>query len=144
MPLEVVKKGDKRLIERCEKQFITLSVEEIEEIKQTMIINKGVGLASNQIGRNERFFVAVLRKRFGVFINPSIIGHGKEEIVGDEGCLSILDDNDRIIFKPKKRYAVLNVQYWDENKNFHRDTVKRFNARIFQHEMDHLNGKLCQ
>lgn len=142
--MKVLQKGHKCLEQRCPEIFETLDPLLIDEMKKTMIENKGVGLAANQVGIEKRFFVANIGSQFGVFINPSIISHGKDEIEQAEGCLSILGEDGKSIYKPKKRWAIIDVMFWDEKKNHHKVTLKRFDARIFQHEMDHLDGRLCQ
>lgn len=140
----IVKKGNPVLEKRCDEVFRDFPKEELDELKKTMDDNRGVGLAANQIGKSERFFVANIHGRFGIFINPVILNHGKEEIEENEGCLSILGKDGKSIFKPKKRFAVITVRYWDRQKALIQETLKRFDARIFQHEMDHLDGRLCQ
>lgn len=131
-------------MKRCEEVFREFSEEELDGLKRTMIENNGVGLAANQIGKSERFFVANINGRFGLFVNPKIVSHGKELVEQPEGCLSILGEDGKPTYKPKKRYAVITVHYWDKNKTLVEETLKRLDARIFQHEMDHLDGKLCQ
>jgi len=118
----------------------------IDEMERLMEINIGVGLAASQIGINQAFFVAKLRQGFTVCINPQITDHGREEITEYEGCLSILDAKGNVIRKPKKRWAVIDVIYFPLNprEGLCSETLKRMDARIFQHEMDHLEGRLCQ
>jgi len=107
-----------------------------------MGLKNGIGLSANQVGISQSFFIANFKDGFEIVINPEIIMHGKEEIVENEGCLSILDKKGKPIYKPKKRWAVITVSYLSFNGACNR-TFKRLDARIFQHEMDHLNGKLC-
>ena len=142
--MDIVLKGNAVLETRCEEVFRDFSGEELKELEAAMRNNKGVGLAANQVGLRERFFVATMGGKFGLFVNPVIVSHGKEEIEQPEGCLSILGPDGKPIYKPKKRWAVITVRYWDKNKDLIEETLKRFDARIFQHEMDHLNGRLCQ
>ncbi len=142
--MNVFKKGSKVLKTCCEDVTEVISPETIADMKKTMAENHGVGLSANQVGICKRFFVANIGTKFGVFINPEIIGNGKEELEQLEGCLSILGKDGKPIYKPKKRWAVITVTYQDEKGQGHKETLKRFDARIFQHEMDHLNGRLCQ
>lgn len=142
--MRVYQKGEAVLSRRCEEFFETLTPETLEELRKTMEENRGIGLAANQVGISRRFFVAKIGGKFGAFINPVIMNHGKAEEEEPEGCLSILDENGEFIFKPKKRWSVIDVIYWDEQKRLFKKTLKRLDARIFQHEVDHLDGRLCQ
>ncbi len=142
--MRIFQKGESVLTERCEEIDIKEFTPELfKDFRDTMIKNRGVGLAANQVGIQKRFFVAIIDGAFCAFINPSILSHGKAEIEEDEGCLSILKDG-RPVYKPKKRWEVIDVKYQDQTGKFWRRTLKRFQARIFQHEMDHLDGRLCQ
>lgn len=105
---------------------------------------RGVGLAAPQIGFNLRLFVMIPRAKIQggwtstICINPKILDHGRGEKIEVEGCLSVPGDIHRV-----KRWEVLNVQYFDENGKLISRTLKYWEARIFQHEMDHLEGVLC-
>jgi len=109
-----------------------------------------VGLAAPQIGVASRMFLycpaspspsiasKVFRDLIEVF-NPEILGHGKQETVMPEGCVS-----DPAFYAPVKRYQIIEVKYFDR---YGRATYKKltgWEARVFQHEVDHLNGVLCR
>jgi peptide deformylase len=114
------------------------------EMKQVMDKVRGLGLAANQAGINKRFFIAMFPCiGYQVCINPKILRHGKELVESQEGCLSILGEDGKPIYKPKKRWAVIDVEYKDSAGRTVKQTLKRLSAKIFQHEIDHLNGKLC-
>ena len=125
-----------------------LDINLITEMGQLMCLSEGAGLAANQVGINETFFVASLDAEFTVCINPVILRHGKEEIETPEGCLSVRDHRGKIIYKPKKRWAIIDVSYYTLEgfikaaPTFR--TFRRFDAKLFQHEMDHMKGVLCQ
>lgn len=105
---------------------------------------KCVGLAAPQIGENRRLFVMWPYWKSGsergvrVCFNPVIKSHGREVVKEREGCLSIPG---RI--SEKSRYAIIEVAYFNENGEYVQETLRRWEARIFQHELDHLDGILC-
>jgi len=144
--LQIVKMPNDILLTKLAYVEKTPSQSLIDEMQRLMVMKMGVGLAASQIGINQAFFVAKLSQGFTVCINPQITDHGREEIMEYEGCLSILDAKGNIIRKPKKRWAVIDVIYFPLNprEGLCSETLKRMDARIFQHEMDHLEGKLCQ
>lgn len=142
--MNIIQVGDPCLTQKCEPFFESLAPELIAQMRETMEKNNGIGLAANQVGISKSFFMAYIEGVFGVFVNPVIRNHGQEHSENPEGCLSILDAHGKCIYKPKKRWKVIDVSYLDENQKEHRRTLKRLSARIFQHELDHLNGKLCQ
>lgn len=109
----------------------------VERMKKTMIENRGVGLAANQIGESLAIFIAQDKNRIITFVNPKIIKFiGKEKII-EEGCLSVPN-----IFGYIKRYPEVIVEYqdlWGKKKKLR---AKNLLAQIIQHEIDHLEGKL--
>ena len=93
----------------------------------------GVGLAANQVGETQRWFVSQV---FKVCINPEIIEASEEMETATEGCLS------KPGFETKrKRHAWMKVRWIAKNGKMMNRTIRGFPARIFQHEIDHLNGK---
>lgn len=103
----------------------------------------GVALAAVQINELKR--VVVIRedfedkknRNFTVFINPEITKLEGEMVEDYEGCLSIKD-----IYGKVPRYNKVKVKALDQNGNEFRVTAEGFLARIFQHEIDHTNGKV--
>ncbi len=104
---------------------------------------EGVGLAANQIGRNERFFVAkdVSKKApegsFIICFNPQILSVSPKTKTYFEGCLSIPN-----YYGETERFLSIKVEYQDETGQ---KIVKRLTgtaAWIFQHEVGHLDGEL--
>lgn len=97
---------------------------------------KPVGLAANQIADHLRIFIALGE----AYINPEIIWRSKGgEIDSKEGCYSLEDGK----FYNKMRAYGIKLKYQDINGNFHEKRFNGFNACVIQHEMDHLDGKLC-
>ncbi len=96
-----------------------------------MLKLKGCGLAANQIGIAERFFVW----NFGMVINPEIMSHGEEIKKAPEGCLSFPGQ-----IVNKERFTEIKVKYVDEYGFEKVKELTGVSARVFQHENDHLNG----
>ena len=109
-------------------------------IKQ-MYKNYGIGLAAIQVGYERRIFV-MDSTRAGqspeVFINPVIVGHSDESLTDFEGCLSAPGKRGEV-----KRYLRIILKYQDEKGEEHQKTFYNMEARCIQHEMDHLEGRLC-
>ena len=103
----------------------------------------GVALAAVQIDKLYR--IVVIRddfenkknRNFSVFINPTITKYEGKMVEDYEGCLSVKDIYGRV-----PRYEKVKVKALDINGNEFRVTAKGFLARVLQHEVDHVNGKL--
>jgi peptide deformylase len=103
----------------------------------------GVALAAIQINVSMR--IVIIRNNlddkenhtFDVFINPIITKYEGEIEEDYEGCLSIQD-----IYGKVPRHNKVRIKATDLKGNPVRHTAKGFLARVFQHEIDHTNGKL--
>ncbi|MBI5152949.1 MAG: peptide deformylase [Parcubacteria group bacterium] len=109
----------------------------ISDMKKTMIAANGIGLAANQIGEECKVFVAIHAGKFYTLINPEIIKSSAEEEEAEEGCLSV-----PMVYGPVKRAARVTIEGTDMRGKLVKIKAVGLLARIFQHEMDHLNGKL--
>lgn len=99
-----------------------------------MTRNQGVGLAANQLGDTRRYFVW----QDGLVINPVIEKASEEKSCKAEGCLSFPG-----LIKAVTRPDSIIVSYTDERGVAYKCRVLRGKAaQIFQHELDHLNGKV--
>lgn len=103
--------------------------------------NEGVGIAAPQVGILRRL-VAVQRfdkegKPFEFFINPEIVDKDSVLVAGGEGCLSVPE-----IYEDVERSQRITLRYYDANFVQHEEVIEGFTAVIFQHEIDHLDGKL--
>jgi peptide deformylase len=108
----------------------------ISAMFETMIACKGVGLAAPQVGINEQIFVVDTGKEIFAAINPKIIkGTGSE--VMEEGCLSI----PRVLVDVKRAKSLW-VEFIDQENRLIRAQLSGLTAKVFQHEYDHLQGKL--
>tara|TARA_B100001093_G_scaffold386567_1_gene372517 strand:- start:659 stop:1177 length:519 start_codon:yes stop_codon:yes gene_type:complete len=125
-------------IERFDKNLAGLS----RDLIDTMYEADGVGLAAPQLGINKRIFVMDCSgededKDCRIVINPEI-EHESEEIGSyKEGCLSIPGITEEI-----SRPKIIKVVYQDLNGVLQRHSYDGLWSTCFQHELDHLNGKL--
>ena len=108
-----------------------------------MLKAPGVGLAANQIGILKQivtiFFVDQETKKeinYTLF-NPNIVFYSNDKITMEEGCLSIPEQ-----FAEVERPQNIVVEYLNENNKLTKKEVNGVEARILQHEIDHLSGKL--
>ncbi|MEL6986283.1 MAG: peptide deformylase [Bacteroidota bacterium] len=119
----------------------------IENMWETMYNAKGVGLAAPQIGQSLRLFlvdtVQVMEEEDidkGIkqaFINAEIVEESGNHWAYEEGCLSIPD-----IRADVERQDTVTIKYLDENFEEQTKTFDGMNARVIQHEYDHIEGIL--
>lgn len=110
----------------------------VQDMFVTMYDAPGVGLAAPQIGVQQRFFVYDHDDDPGVVINPVIVEtRGEAGFV--EGCLSIPGLSFEIV-----RPAEIHVKGYDLDGNELDLELDDFAARVFQHEIDHLDGILME
>jgi peptide deformylase len=109
-----------------------------EEMFESLIAARGVGLAAVQVGKLIRVFVTKAPKDSPrVFINPDILETSIEQGDFEEGCLSIPGINADV-----RRPSSVRIQAWNERGKPFTLSADGFLSRIIQHEMDHLNGIL--
>jgi peptide deformylase len=106
------------------------------DMRETMYISKGVGLAAPQVGIPLKLFVAEWEGDRHVIVNPEITETEGEE-KADEGCLSFPG-----IYEEVSRPGRIRIRYLDEDGERHDEIVEGFLARVYAHETDHLNGRL--
>ncbi len=119
----------------------------IESIEDSMYKSDGVGLAAPQINKSIRLFIidgTPLAEDYPevdgfhkIFINAQIIEEEGKEWSFNEGCLSLPDIREEV--KRKPRFL---MSYFDENWEHHEEWFEGMQARIIQHEYDHLDGIL--
>lgn len=95
----------------------------------------GVGLAAPQVGLSQRLFVAQLDCQWTICVNPEIVSHGSMMEAEYEGCLSF-PGQEQVV----NRHVVIGVRYQDSNGKVKTKTLKRWDARVYAHEKDHLDG----
>lgn len=124
----------------------------IEDMFETMYQADGVGLAAPQIGKSIRLIVIdgsradedgvegdpnELRDFRKILINAYIVEEKGEEWEFNEGCLSI-----PAVREDVKRKNEILLRYQDENFRSHEERFDGVQARVIQHEVDHINGVL--
>ncbi|HLR31855.1 MAG TPA: peptide deformylase, partial [Fodinibius sp.] len=119
----------------------------IDDMFDTMHNSEGVGLAAPQVGELKRLFVMdadPMAEEAGeptygpmVLINPAIVSKEGEEVEMDEGCLSIPGVNAAV-----NRPETIGVEYLDCDFKPRSLTAGGWQARVIQHEIDHLDGVL--
>ena len=121
----------------------------IDDMVETMREAPGVGLAAPQIGLSERLLVVEYYereedednedapKKVWALINPEIVKASEEKVMGVEGCLSIPG-----LMGEVERHAEVNIKGLNRHGRPMKLKAKGWLARIFQHEIDHLNGVL--
>ncbi len=108
-----------------------------QEMIRAMYEFEGSGLAATQIGIEQQIFVADAGDGPFVIINPEIIRKSAKECEIEEGCLSL--PKIRIMVK---RPEEVKVRYLNEHGSRIEKTLTGLMARIFQHESDHLFGRM--
>jgi peptide deformylase len=121
----------------------------LDDMVETMREAPGVGLAAPQIGLSERIIVVEYYereedeeiedapKKVWAVINPEIVQASEEMLMGAEGCLSIPG-----LVGEVERHAEVQVKGLNRHGKPIKIKAKGWLARIFQHEIDHLNGVL--
>lgn len=109
----------------------------IDDMLETMYAANGIGLAAPQVGRTERVCVVDVDGAKYALVNPEIVvADGKKE-KAEEGCLSIPD-----VYADVERPGHVVVRAIDRDGQPFEAEATALLARCFQHEIDHLHGKL--
>lgn len=139
--MELVKSSDPILTTQClpfnfqEPPFDP--IEFAKELVKFMYDNNGIGLAANQIGQPYRVFCMRGEPQNFVCYNPKIVQPSAMEISLEEGCLSFPG----LIVKVKRPQHI-RVRFQTPNGDTITKQFTGMSARVFQHEIDHLNGVL--
>ena len=117
----------------------------IDSLIATAIAYQGVGIAAPQISQPYRLFIVSSHPsdRYPhaptmpptAMINPCILSHGEEIVKDWEGCLSVPNVRGLV-----PRYREIEVEYTTRDGKLKQEIFTDFIARIFQHELDHLDG----
>ena len=135
---KIVKFPDERLrrISKKVTDFDDELSELLDDMRETMYANDGMGLAAPQVGIPIRAVVMDVNGNFFELINPEIV-RAEGEQIDDEGCLSVGPYNDKV----KRPYKVT-VKAQDRFGYHYEITGEKYFARCASHEIDHLDGKL--
>ena len=128
-----------KTLDKVTKEDVTKSKKMIQIMKNGF----GAGLAANQIGILKKIITVHIQdkennteKLYALF-NPIINEYSKDTIVMEEGCLSFPQQ-----FAEVERPTSIKLQYTNEKNNIIKEEKNGYEARILQHEIDHLSGKL--
>ena len=140
---EAVLRRKARAVKKFDKNLQTV----IDDMIETMRAAPGVGLAAPQIGLSERIIVVEYfereedeekedapRKVWAV-LNPEIVKSSEDTVMGVEGCLSVPG-----LVGEVERHAAIQVKGLNRHGKPLKVKAEGWLARIFQHEIDHLNG----
>lgn len=125
-------------IAKIDKSLLKLA----KNMAATLEKEKGLGLAAPQVGHNLRLIFVRLNYKTPhelvlPMINPKITEISKETALAEEGCLSLPKQ-----FAPVTRAKALTVQFQTLKNEPQTLKLEDLNARIIQHEIDHLDGVL--
>ena len=131
----------------------------IQDLIDTYKITPCAGIAANQIGYDKSLFIGMKYddrpkenndnnqdlddvernpNNYDIYINPQIDKVDESSIqIGDEGCLSIPNLTLEI-----ERYDKIKIRYYNLDGKAVKKPLSKFMSRLYQHELDHLNGKL--
>jgi peptide deformylase len=139
MSKKIIKYPDPILRKKCEEvRGVTEEIRSLGfEMIEIMTENEGIGLAAPQVGELKRIIVVQTEKGSEIFINPKIIKKSKETIINEEGCLSFPG-----LFLKIKRAKEVEIEALNERGEKIQVRAEGLPARIFQHEIDHLDGIL--
>ena len=135
---KVVKIGEEILRKKSKpvKDFDEDLAQLLDDMRNTMNENDGMGLAAPQVGVLRRVIIVDVNNAFIELINPEIISQ-KGEDIEEEGCLSVGNFRGRV-----KRPYKITVQAYDRFGFPFTLTGEKWLARCICHEIDHLDGVL--
>lgn len=107
------------------------------DMLETMRDAPGVGLAAPQVGVLKRLFTWEVDERDGAVVNPVVTDTSEDVAEDDEGCLSFPG-----LFYPLARPLRVEVTWQDLSGDERQTQLEGFDARVWLHEIDHLNGVL--
>lgn len=141
----IIRNRSKQVTNFKDKEVLKL----VKDLTDSMRHHGLVGMAAPQIGVNLRIFVSEIKKTkfrkpkdldgLRVFINPKILNFSIKKASGYEGCGSVADSG---LFGSVTRPEKVIVKAFDSKGNIFELKAKGLLARIIQHEIDHLDGKV--
>jgi len=148
--LKIAKLGESILREKAQPitKFNDPSLNKlIDSLLTTLKFYNGVGIAAPQVSQSLRLFIVASypnqrypyapKMKPTAMINPKITNTNNRKIKDWEGCLSLPNIRGLV-----PRYAQIEVEYFEPNGHLTTSIFNDFIARIFQHELDHLEGIL--
>jgi len=121
------------LVPKVTKEILKL----LKDMEESMREEEGMGIAAPQVGVSLRVCLAMFNKKLTPMINPQITWKSKETDKVEEGCLSLPGVNVDVT-----RPTEITVKYLDARGKEQERRLEGVDARIVQHEIDHLNNVL--
>lgn len=138
MKYELVKSTDPILTTEIEPfDFSNVPIDPLDlvsDMAEVMLAEGGVGLSANQLGLPYRCFIMNADELIPCF-NPKVVDYSSKMVYLEEGCLSFPG-----LYVKIKRPQRIKVRYTEPNGNVVTRVFEGMSARVFQHELDHLNG----
>ena len=128
---------DEKILRQMSKEVSKVDTKVLKDMEDTMKKFDGIGISAIQIGVPQRIFLAGNPAQ--VFINPKIKDKSSYTKVDWEGCLSCPGAHVRV-----RRSHSITIQYEDIEGKIIKRKFTGFDARVIQHELDHLNGFLIK
>ena len=137
--LELVFSDNQQLREPSEhiNEITSKLIQLAEDMKVAMVKYNGIGLAAPQVGHNIRLIVVRIGDEVYEMFNPQIRSHSGGFITLEEGCLSIPNEYCMV-----PRYETIKLKFQDKTSKYNYWEIKGLDARVVQHEVDHLDGIL--
>ncbi len=138
--LKIITVPNKILRQKTEMITFPLTQEMVKlvpEMCKAMMIHDGIGLAAPQVGFSIKLIVINTSQGPRVFFNPQLLNKSWRKVKIEEGCLSVPG-----VFGIVKRPNSVTAHYQDEFGKTITERLTGLLARVYQHEVDHLNGIL--
>ena len=134
----IVKMGDPllRKISKPVESFDAKLHQLLDDMADTLHFAEGLGLAAPQVGVLKRVCIVEYDGVLYELVNP-VLTHSEGKCVDNEGCLSVVGFRG-LVERPEK----IDITYFDRNGNPCSQHAEGYFARVFLHEMDHLDGIL--
>lgn len=134
----IVKMGDPLLCKKCKEvdTFDQKLWQLLDDMKETLDFAQGLGLAAPQVGMLKRVCIVEYDDKYYELINPVLL-KSKGKCVDNEGCLSV-EGFRGLVERPKE----IDIEYLDRYGDKFSLHAEGYFARVFLHEMDHLDGIL--
>lgn len=134
----IVKMGDPLLRKKCKEvdTFDAKLWQLLDDMKETLDYAEGLGLAAPQVGMLKRVCIVEYDDKLYELVNPVLV-KSKGKCVDNEGCLSV-EGFRGLVERPKE----IDIEYLDRYGDKVQLHAEGYFARVFLHEMDHLDGIL--
>ncbi len=137
--LPIITGADTPILRTKTKQVPKVTKEVLKLIKdmEETVKGQGIGLAAPQVGQSLRVCLATINGKMTPLINPEIIWESEEMLIAEEGCLSLPEVN---VDVPRAEEII--ITFLDPKGQEQERRLQEWDARVVQHEVDHLDGIL--